>query len=253
MEKSKDIDEGEIVDQSLAVIETKAVNLTPKQMQSQVTRDKEIRTVITAYIKENLKAGLDYGTITIERNGKSVTSKPTLFKPGSEKFCSLFKIRPVFRKDVETVDMLGSRDGIVAYICELYDGKGRIVGEGRGVAVVDFAKGDFNVNKQVKLAEKRAQIDAILRTGGLSDFFTQDIEDMPMDERKSPQAAPKVVTSNDPATESQKSFLIKLLQETGMKAEDVGIDLDKITKSEISKEIESLLKTLKKSNGHSAQ
>jgi len=250
MTKNKDeIEEGEIIDQSLTVIETKAVNLTPKQMQAQVIRDKEIRSVITKYISENLKEGVDYGSIEIQ--GKK--SKPTLFKPGSEKFCSLFKIRPVFRKDDETWEMLGNRAGSIAYICELYDGKGRIVGEGRGVAIADFDKkdkngnsvADFNVNKQVKLAEKRSQIDAILRTGGLSDFFTQDIEDTPMSDRKSPQKPPKQATSEpaEPASDKQKDYLKSLYMQLRADFDD-HINLATITKDEASREIAKLSETV---------
>ena len=239
MTKNKDeIEEGEIIDQSLTVIETKAVNLTPKQMQAQVIRDKEIRSVITKYISENLKEGLDYGSIEIQ--GKK--SKPTLFKPGSEKFCSLFKIRPVFRKDEETVEMLGHKEGVVAYICELYDGKGRIVGEGRGVAVVDFSKGDFNVNKQVKLAEKRSQIDAILRTGGLSDFFTQDTEDMPIDERKGQHRPSKQATS-EPASDKQKDYIKSLYMQLRADFDD-HVNLDTLTGKQASREIAKLSETV---------
>jgi len=236
MAKNNEPIEGEVIeDQSISIIETKAVNITPKQMQSQVIRDKELRSVITKYISENMKEGVDYGSIDIQ--GKK--SKPTLFKPGSEKFCSLFKIRPVFKKDVETVDMLGNKDGIVAYICELYDGKGQVVGEGRGVAVVDFTRGDFNVNKQVKLAEKRSQTDAVLRTGGLSDFFTQDIEDMPIEERKGQR---KEATS-EIASDKQKNYLKSLYMQLRADFDD-HINLKTLTKDEARKEILKLSETV---------
>ena len=126
--------------------EKKAVSLTPQQMKAQIKREQEIRGLITDYIKENLKDGVDFGRIEI----KGKMSKPTLFKPGSEKFFSLFKIRPTFEKDNETLEMLGNKPGIIAYVCKLVDGKGQVIGEGRGVAVADVSAGDFNVNKQVK-------------------------------------------------------------------------------------------------------
>jgi len=147
------------------------------------------REILRKFISDHLKKGVDYGPIhvagrnkcpepwncTQEKNPKHY-SKDTLFKPGSEKFVSLFHLKPRFRKDVETWEMLGSKPGIVAYICELYNGKGAFEGEGRGVASQVEEK-DSTPNKLVKMAEKRAQLDAVLRTGGLSDFFTQDLED----------------------------------------------------------------------------
>jgi len=35
-----------------------------------------------------------------------------------------------------------------------------------------------DINKAIKMAQKSAQIDAVLRTGALSDAFTQDLEDV---------------------------------------------------------------------------
>lgn len=186
-----------------------AVMQTPKQLQSQMERDVKIREIINSYIKNNMVSGKDYGTINIA--GKE--SKPSLFKPGAEKFCGLFKIRATFRKDSETVDMLGNTPGILAYICELVDSQGRIVGEGRGTAKTDPINGkDFDINKQVKIAQKRAQIDAVLRTGGLSDFFTQDMEDAPKDLNQG--SGPRQPANNSaPSTQKQLGFIKNLANE----------------------------------------
>jgi hypothetical protein len=191
----------------------RAVMVSPKQLQKQMERDKDIRAVINDYIKNNMIAGKDYGTIVI--NNKE--SKPSLFKPGAEKFCGLFKIRPTFKKDVETVEMLGNKAGIIAYICELVDSRGQVIGEGRGTASVDPNGKDFDINKCVKIAEKRAQIDAVLRAGGLSDFFTQDMEDAPRDGSGSSQNSS---AADYPATEKQRSLINNKLIEIGVAVED---------------------------------
>lgn len=189
-----------------------AVMQTPKQLQKQMERDKEIRGIINDYIKNNMVKGKDYGTIRI----KGTTSKPSLFKPGAEKFCGLFKIRPTFRKDVETIEMLGSTPGIIAYICELVDTRGRVIGEGRGTAKTDPVNGaDFDINKQVKIAQKRAQIDAVLRTGGLSDFFTQDMEDIPPKDKNSFSGA-----TEQPASDKQRELIARKLDEQGIAPND---------------------------------
>ena len=134
--------------------------------------ENEKRDIINRYIEENLKPGIDYGTINI----KGVESKPSLFKPGGEKMCNLFHLTPRFSRDDDTWEMLGKKEGLVCYKCDLASKEDSIVGEGRGTALTPMDN-DFNVNKQVKLAEKRAQIDAVLRVFGLSERFTQDMED----------------------------------------------------------------------------
>jgi hypothetical protein len=50
------------------------------------------------------------------------------------------------------------------------------VGQGRGVAELR-EPGMDNANKAVKMAQKRAQVDAVLRCAGLSQWFTQDLEE----------------------------------------------------------------------------
>jgi hypothetical protein len=185
----------------------KAVSVSPGQLRKQMKRDEDMRQVIDEYIKNNMVEGKDFGTINI--GGKQ--SKPSLFKPGAEKFCGLFKIRATFKKDLETVEMLGNKPGIVAYICELVDSRGQIIGEGRGTSSVDPNGKDFDVNKAVKIAEKRAQIDAVLRAGGLSDFFTQDMEDAPRDVGNN-----STEKTSYPATDKQRALVQKKLNEQGI-------------------------------------
>lgn len=228
--------EAEIVRQDLS---PKAVMQTPKQLRIQMERDKEIRAIINDYIANNMVSGKDFGTINI--NGKE--SKPSLFKPGAEKFCGLFKIRPTFRKDIETVEMLGNKPGIIAYICDLVDGRGRVIGEGRGSSSVDPNGKDFDVNKAVKIAEKRAQIDAVLRAGGLSDFFTQDMEDAPKDPGNN-----SVDNTSYPATDKQRALIAKKLEEIGVSSEqqpgwlkeEYGVELP-LTKAAASEIISGML------------
>lgn len=58
------------------------------------------------------------------------------------------------------------------------DRDGGTVGQGRGVAELR-EPGMNNANKTVKMALKRAQVDAVLRCAGLSQWFTQDLEEPP--------------------------------------------------------------------------
>jgi hypothetical protein len=217
-----------------------AVMVSAGDLRKQMKRDQDIRIVINEYIKSNMVKGKDFGAIEGKtKSGSKFAGKPTLLKPGAEKFCSLFKVRPTFKKDTDTLQMLGDQQGIVAYICELVDSHGIVVGEGRGVSKTSLSADDFDTNKAVKIAEKRAQIDAVLRTGALSDFFTQDIEDMPAD-----ADAPK---QTKPASPKQKAFIMSLLYQAGVKRDDAvatiklnGVaDPESMTSDQASKLIET--------------
>ena len=147
----------------------------PRQFEIALKTEAEKRKLIQSYIKKQLIEGVDYGPIVI--GGQK--SKPTLFKPGAEKFCSLLHLRPRFEKDSETLEMLPEsilNTGVIALKCELiHEDTGKIIAEGRGACTVQERKGQLNT--AIKIAEKRAQLDAVLRIG-LSDTFTQDLEDM---------------------------------------------------------------------------
>jgi hypothetical protein len=131
------------------------------------------RAVVTRYIKEQMTEGVDYYTLTI----KGRVSKATLSKAGSEKFLSLFQLTAQFQQDLATWQMLGSKEGLLCYTCTLMTRSGEVIGEGRGARSVTQDGGD--INKAIKMATKSSQVDAVLRTGALSDVFTQDLDDAP--------------------------------------------------------------------------
>jgi hypothetical protein len=114
--------------------------------------------------------------------------KATLAKPGSEKICGLLQLRPRFKRDVDSWEMLGGEAGLVTLVCELVTPAGVVVAEGRGARHRDQDFGD--VNKCLKMAQKSAQTDAVLRCAGLSEIFTQDLEDMPAFMREADPDAP---------------------------------------------------------------
>jgi hypothetical protein len=68
---------------------------------------------------------------------------------------------------------------VIILKCELHTGNGFVAAEGTGARRVDQDRGD--INKSLKMAVKSAHIDATLRVAGLSELFTQDIEDMLQD------------------------------------------------------------------------
>ena len=96
------------------------------------------------------------------------------------------------------------------------------MGQGRGVAELRETS-MTSANMAVKMAEKRTYVDAVLRAAGLSQYFTQDLEDMlllpPSEDASPPEAAPR---SSDPegeqgplCTERQRQAIRALLKRAG--------------------------------------
>src|SRR5215471_4533216 len=184
---------------ALARLATSVDVVDPTTLELKIANWHQMRALLRAYISQNMQEGIDYYTLTI--GGKE--SKPSLSKAGSEKFTSLFNLQARFRKDDETWEMLGRPAGIICYVCALYTKSGEFVGEGRGAREV---RQDQDVNKAIKMAQKSSQCDAVLRTGSLSDYFTQDLEDRP-------EQAERIVRQ-------QKKRIVALLQQLGTGAGD---------------------------------
>ena len=139
--------------------------------------------------------------------------KATLCKPGSEKICGLLQLRPRFRRDIEAWEMLGAEAGLVTLVCELVTPANVVVAEGRGARHRDQDFGD--TNKCLKMAQKSAQTDAVLRCAGLSEIFTQDLEDMPAALRDAdpdtaaPFEAPKRQTATPAPANEELEFKLR--------------------------------------------
>src|SRR2546421_5838672 len=184
---------------ALAQLETSVNVVDPTMLELKISNWNQMRALLTAYISQNMKEGSDYYTLTI--GGKE--SKPSLSKAGSEKFLSLFNLQARFRKDDETWEMVGRPAGVICYVCALYTKGGEFVGEGRGAREV---RQDKDINKAIKMAQKSSQIDAILRTGSLSDYFSQDLEEQPEQEER--------------IMRQQKKRIVALLKQLGTDAVD---------------------------------
>jgi hypothetical protein len=192
---AREADDGGEPLHTLVPREAAAEGMAPAMLEHQIAHWTQVRALLTTYISQHMKEGIDYYTLLI--GGKP--SKPSLSKAGSEKFLSLFMLQARFRRDEDTWEMLGRPAGVLCYVCALYTKAGAFVGEGRGAREV--AK-DKDINKAIKMAQKSAQIDAILRTGSLSDYFTQDLEE---------QAAQVELT-----VQHQKRRIVALLKQLGI-------------------------------------
>lgn len=125
-------------------------------------------------IQNTLKANQDYGIIP-------GTTKPTLLKPGAEKILMLMGLTSEYHITERIQDY---EEGFFAFTvrCELYK-NGTKITEGVGhcnTKEKKYVNQDAYTlaNTCLKMAKKRAQIDATLTVASLSEVFTQDIEDM---------------------------------------------------------------------------
>jgi hypothetical protein len=159
------------------------LSLGATQFKKALTEQKEKRNLIKDFIKEQMVEGTDYGKIDM----KGRLSKPCLFKPGAEKFCELLQLQSTFERDNEILENLAEaqKQDTIAFICRIMKND-KIIGEGRGACTLSEKGG--NINVAIKIAEKRAHIDAVIRNPiiGLSDIFTQDLEDLPANKEEKP-------------------------------------------------------------------
>ena len=157
-----------------------------------------------AVVQKTLKNGQDYGVVP-------GTNKPTLLKPGGEKICMLFGLNPeytflqttedydkeffsynvrctLFRNGQPVAQGVGScnskekkyRYVNVDEVPENYVGYQEPITDKYGRTRFKINNSDICslVNTILKMAKKRAFIDAILQVASLSEVFTQDLEDM---------------------------------------------------------------------------
>ena len=137
-------------------------------------------------IQRSLQEGHDYGVIPGTGN------KPTLLKPGAEKILMLMGVTSEYQliervQDYEqgffafTVKCILSRNGQV-----ITEGLGHCNTRERRYTRVKEGKEPQDpytlANTVLKMAKKRAQVDATLTIAALSKIFTQDIEDMDITE-----------------------------------------------------------------------
>ena len=151
---------------NLAIIDTVEI----QQVQATMNKISQFQQVI----QKTLHQGHDFGVIP-------GTDKPTLLKPGAEKILMMMGLRSEF----EIVD--STRDfekGFFQYQvrCKLLRGD-MVITEGLGACNTrekKYQKMDPYTmdNTVLKMAKKRALVDAALLVASLSDVFTQDIEDM---------------------------------------------------------------------------
>ncbi len=195
--------------------ETKPVRSSSLRTLS-VDEAKEREDEMTRFIEEVMISGVDYGLVPH-------TSKPTLLKPGAEKILNFLGLvaRTVIMNRVEDIQA-----GYFAYEAKVYviDAEGVVRGEGVGITNSKEGKyakstGFAVQNTVLKMAKKRALVDAALNVGGLSARFTQDVEDLPLEPNTSFGKKPEGMSGKSretvvrPATQKQIAYLERLMVE----------------------------------------
>ncbi|MCE0732422.1 hypothetical protein LWH48_06350 [Halomonas sp. G15] len=150
------------------------LDLPAEVFRSGLDRRGQNRRALMEWVRGALVEGVDFGRIPTRRG----PSKPSLWKPGAEKICGMLGVTIHYPTlgDYEQAALHGV--GLVHVIlrCEIHDAGGNVVADGVGARSLKQDGGDLN--KSLKMAAKSAHIDATLRMAGLSEVFTQDLEDM---------------------------------------------------------------------------
>lgn len=172
----------------LTVVSANPLDLPAALFQEGLTRRRTNRAALMAWVRDALIDGVDFGKIHVVSKSKCPAgntcnnpahfSKPSLFKPGAEKICGMLgvTVRYPTLQEYEKVALAGTALSLIILRCEIVDASGGVVADGVGARSLAQDFGDLN--KALKMAEKSAHIDATLRMAGLSEVFTQDIEDM---------------------------------------------------------------------------
>lgn len=174
------------------------LDLAPGEFRQALARRSENRKALIEWIRSALVDGVDFGAVPLRRGG---FSKPSLRKPGAEKICGMLGVTATFPtlKDYEAAALDNRELSLIILRCHLVSADGQIVADGVGARSVEQDQGD--VNKALKMAAKSAMIDACLRMAGLSEIFTQDLEDMPQSAFDSDgMEAPSASRGQDPRT-----------------------------------------------------
>jgi hypothetical protein len=158
----------------LAVISANPLDMPATTFKAGLDRRKENRAALMLWVKQSLIEGIDYGQIQTKRG----LSKPSLWKPGAEKICGMLGVVVSFPtlNEYENAVLEGRELKQIIIRCEIKDAQNRTIADGVGARTLEQDYGD--INKALKMAEKSAHIDATLRMAGLSEVFTQDLEDM---------------------------------------------------------------------------
>ena len=177
-----------------AAISVSPLDLPTEFFSAGLDRRKRNRALLMDWLRTALVEGVDFGRIHIagkdrcqlvrmgrvnECKDPGHWTKPSLFKPGAEKITGMLGMTVHYPTLPAYEDAFLAQADIrtIMLRCELRDAHGHVVAQGVGARQINQDYGDLN--KTLKMVAKSAHIDATLRLAGLSEVFTQDLEDRP--------------------------------------------------------------------------
>lgn len=189
---------------------------------------KERVQLLQTFVADMMVPGIDFGYVP-------GCQKPSLLKPGAEKLCDIFG----FAKQIQVIDrMIDWEKGMFAYeVKAILINKRTGLIESEGIGSCNSLEKKYKnqdgftiSNTVLKMAKKRALVDAVLSATRSSAIFTQDIEDLdikpeqnasaaisntsePKHEARPSQGSPKM------ASEKQLGKIYHLAKEMGLPAE----------------------------------
>lgn len=196
------------------------MSMTDYGMQAVVSVDQAVRRIkeLQAFVHAVMVKGEDYGIIP-------GTQKPSLLKPGAEKLCEMYGLTPTF----EVIDAQKDwEDGFVYYEvkCSLIAKRSGLVAA-EGVGSCNNRESRYKhrdvytlANTILKMAKKRAHVDAALSATRSSGLFTQDVEDMVEEPARSPAKRP--ITRRD---------LVAAWQKLSARGVSVSVQVEKLNQS----------------------
>lgn len=193
--------------------------LLPNIVVSTIESKRRVEELQT-FVGEVMVKGVDYGLVV-------GFSKPTLLKPGAEKLCDVFG----FSKTADVVNRIEKwESGIFAYEVKMkLIRKDNGLVEAEGLGSCNSKESSFQqqdpytiVNTVLKMAKKRALIDAVLSATRSSGIFTQDIEDFPQTKANVNKRGGKQ------ATRAQLQKIFRIVNEMNMPT-DVAKELMKMS------------------------
>lgn len=148
-----------------------------KREEREQSRLSILQTGLQEFVLTELIEGTDYGKI-------SGYSKPTLLKPGAEKICRYLELSIEYTVEHRYEDLEKSFFLYEVKVRLRQLDNGTVAAEGIGSANTKeaaFAQSDGypHLNTVIKMAKKRALVDAALNVSATSGHFTQDVEDFP--------------------------------------------------------------------------
>lgn len=165
-------------DKALTIQDERQNDLSVQLTDNAVGALKQQRIQLAQFIKGQLKEGVDFGTIP-------GTPKPSLYKPGAEKIANIFQLGSRIINVDKQMSFEPPQFAMFTYTVEIYHlPSGKAISQCEGSANSEEKKykkvgiGDL-LNTLQKMAQKRAYVGAVIIATGASDFFTQDVEDLP--------------------------------------------------------------------------